>query len=47
MDIRVLCSLILFSTLCDYCVAENEGTLINSDETCNEEGKMLHFCSLY
>ena len=39
MDIRVLYSLLLFLTICDSCVAENEGTDINSDETCNEEGK--------
>ena len=39
MDIRVLYSLLLFLTICDSCVAENEGTDMNSDETCNEEGK--------
>ena len=39
MDIRVLYSLLLFLTICDSCVAENEGSLINRDETCNEEGK--------
>ena len=39
MDIGVLYSLLLFSTIYDSCVAENEETVIKNDETCNKEGK--------
>ena len=39
MDIGVLYSLLLFSTIYDSCVAENEETVIKNDETCNKAGK--------
>ena len=43
MEIRVLYPLLLFSIIYESCIAENEGTAMNSDETCNVQGKYFAF----
>lgn len=43
MVIGVLYPLLLFSIIFESCGAENENTAINSDETCNVQGKYFAF----
>ena len=43
MEIGVLYPLLLFSIIFESCGAENENTAINSDETCNVQGKYFAF----